>query len=284
MSTSPQTVSLSSLNQTPCVSARAQETVILDNVSMEYPIPKRYVDYLIRPLETRYFTALRNVSLRISRGTCLGLLGPNGAGKTTLLKLIGGLIFPSEGSIRVDGCDTHNQNQQVREKVGFVLNEERSFYWRLTGRQNLKFFGMLEDLPRNVLRSRVSQLLGFVGLADAADRRVSNYSCGMRQRLAIARGLLKDPEVLILDEPTKSLDPLGAEELRSLIMRKIRDKDNRTLIVATHQIAEAEAMCDEVCILNKGRIAGGILWDASVADRLGLAGYYRAVVAGSPRC
>ena len=256
------------------------DIVIVDDVTMHYRVPKKYVDYLCHPLRKIQFTALKNVSLKISKGACLGLLGPNGAGKTTLLKLIGGLILPSQGWVKVDGYNTRRHNQWARARVGFILNEERSFYWRLTGAQNLEFFGTLENLSRRVLRSRIDRLLELVGLRDAANVRVSRYSCGMRQRLAIARGLLKEPEVLILDEPTKSLDPLGAQELRALILDQLYDEET-TLVVATHQIEEAETLCHEVCVVMSGAIVGRRLCHPSAAGRSGLDEYYKTLVVSS---
>jgi len=253
--------------------------VLVDGVVMRYPLPKRYRAYLLSPFGREYVTALKGVSLEVRAGESVGLLGANGAGKTTLLKLIGGLLYPCAGTVTVDGCSTLCDNGRVREKVGFVLNDERSFYWRLTGVQNLEFFGALSNLFGAPCRVRIEHLMRLVGLDDAGDVRVSNYSCGMRQRLAIARGLLNDPEVLILDEPTKSLDPIGALELRSLISTHIRQRKGKTLIMATHQFEEAQALCDRVCIVVEGRIAAC----ARVAELAGRPGglprYYTETIA-----
>lgn len=257
----------------------AEDIVVLDGVGMRYPVAKRYRDYLRLPFKRRYFSALHDVSLTIRKGECVGMLGSNGAGKTTLLKLIGGLLYPFTGTVSVDGRDARTENQKVREKVGFVMNEERSFYWRLTGGQNLEFFGALNNLWGRQRRRRIERLLRLAGLWDVRDVRVSNYSCGMRQRLAIARGLLADPDVLILDEPTKSLDPIGAEELRRLISGEIRSRRKKTLIVATHQIQEAETLCDRVCILVKGRLVACSPVPEILDRSGGLAGYYKASVA-----
>jgi len=185
---------------------------------MSYPRPRRYLDYLLRPFaRPQYFTALRGINLTIDRGECVALLGPNGAGKTTLLRLIGGLLFPTSGTVTVNRFDSYKNNDEVRGMVGYVLNEERSFFWRLTGRQNLEFFGALENLWGERLRYRIDSLIESVGLEDARDKHVSDYSSGMRQRLAIARGLLADPPILLLDEPTRCLDPIGAQAVRELI-------------------------------------------------------------------
>ena len=249
--------------------------ITVDNVTRRYPLPKRYREYLLRPFARSYSTAIVDANLDIHSGECLGLLGPNGAGKTTLLKLIGGLLYPTAGKITVHGHDTEDDNHQVRKKVGFVLNEERSFYWRLTGRQNLEFFGALDNLQGSPLRDRINHLLHFVGLDNAGETRVSNYSCGMRQRLAIARGLLSDPEVLILDEPTKSLDPVGAEQLLKLISQEIQGRHETTVLIATHRLNVAESICDSVCVITEGRIVGCERVDAIGKDVGSLNTYYR---------
>ena len=138
--------------------------------------------------------------------------------------------------------------------MGFALNEERSFYWRLTGFQNLEFFAALNDVHGAECRRRIKDLLELVGLDGAGRTRVAGYSCGMRQRLAIARGLIADPDVLILDEPTKSLDPRGAWELRRLVADEIRRRNGKTLLMATHQVDEAEMLCDRVLVVAGGRL------------------------------
>ncbi len=224
----------------------------------------------------KYFIALHNVSLAVRKGECVGLLGPNGAGKTTLLKLIGGLLYPSTGEISICGYDTKTHNHKVRHKVGYVLNEERSFYWRLTGRQNLEFFGILENLTGKRLRNRIAEVIDCVWLKDVQNVRVGSFSCGMRQRLAIARGLLSDPEVLVFDEPTKALDPSGTEDVRRLIT-ELKER-NKTIVLATHQIAEAEALCSRVCIVINGMISA--CEEAStIRHRDGLEAFYMKWVA-----
>lgn len=226
----------------------------LQNVTMRYPVPKRYREYLLHPFKKEMFVALQDVTLRLERGECIGLLGPNGAGKTTLLKLIGGLLYPSEGNVKVNGYDTIQHNAIARQAVGYVINEERSFYWRLTGIQNLEFFGALENLFGMALKKRIEELLELVGLKDAGNKRVSDYSSGMRQRLAIARGMLTDPAVLLLDEPTKSLDLVGAEHLRRLILEDIHTGSEKSLVIATHQIGEAKMLCDRICVMKMAHL------------------------------
>lgn len=229
--------------------------ISIRNVSMQYPVPKRYREYLFHPFGPRKkYPALSNVSLQIEKGSKIALLGANGAGKTTLLKLVGGLLYPAEGEIWVNGYNTATHNVEARRSVGFVLNEERSFYWRLTGFQNLEFFGALDNLRGKILTEKIRRLIRLVDLEEAAHRIVAGYSSGMKQRLAIARGLLSDPEILILDEPTRALDPVAAEEIKALIINRVHQQENRTLLIATHRFDEAEELCDQVCVMAKGHV------------------------------
>jgi ABC-2 type transport system ATP-binding protein len=253
--------------------------ISLHNVTMKYPVPKRYREYLFHPFRKNgAIAAVNNINLTVTEGDCLGLLGPNGAGKTTLLKLIGGLLYPTEGSVIVNGYNTQKNNLQARKSVGFVLNEDRSFYWRLTGIQNLEFFGVLDNLNGENLRERIVELLALVGLETVGNKRVGDYSSGMRQRLAIARGLLTNPEVLILDEPTKALDPLGAESLRNIISKNIHSENKKTLIIATHQIEEAEMLCNKIGILTSGCITDFVSATELSNKSISLNKYYKTVL------
>lgn len=231
--------------------------ISIEAVSMEYPKPLRVREMIVSPFRRPpRLAALDRITLSIGAGERIAFLGPNGAGKTTLLKIIGGLIFPSNGTVKVCGLDTVRNNMEVRKRIGFVLNEDRSFYWRLTGEENLKFFGALDNLFRKELEDRVRHVIDIVGLGHHGSKRVSDYSSGMRQRLAIARGLLADPDILILDEPTRTLDPLGASEMRSLMAVSAGGGRGRTLLLATHQFEEAEMLCDRVCVVRGGGIKG----------------------------
>jgi len=227
----------------------------LDNVTMEYPVPKRYREMLFKPFQkNKRITALQNIDLVIEKGASVAFLGPNGAGKTTLLKLIGGLLLPTRGSVSVNDYDTLEYNSEARKTVGFVMNEERSFYWRLTGVQNLEFFGALENLSGKKLKERIGMLLDFVGLTEAADKQVGAYSSGMKQKLAVARGLLAEPDILILDEPTRTLDPIASDELCSFIVKNLHARLHKTLLIATHNLEIVSEMCTSVCLINKRRI------------------------------
>ena len=197
-------------------------------------------------------TALDRVSLTIGRGEIFALLGPNGAGKTTLMKILSTLILPTSGTATVDGWDILRQPDKVRSSLGFSPGGERSFYFRLTGRQNLEFFGALQGLTPPYLNRRISQVLNRVGFEEEADKRFMKYSSGMRRKLGIARALLTDPPILLLDEPTASVDPTSARHIREHIM-ELKAK-GRTILLTTHNMHEAESISDRIGILNKVRL------------------------------
>jgi ABC-2 type transport system ATP-binding protein len=206
---------------------------------------------LLSPTEDKI--ALDGVTLQVQPGEIFGLLGPNGAGKTTLVKTLSTLLLPSEGEVRVCGLEVVKQSLAVRARIGLVYGDERSFFWRLSAFENLMFYSALYGFPRSSARVVVESLLDFVDLARDAHVRMSQFSSGMRQRVSIARGLLNDPEVLILDEPTRSLDPIAAADLRSLIRNRVADS-RRTVLITTNVMAEAEQLCDRVAFLSRGRI------------------------------
>jgi ABC-2 type transport system ATP-binding protein len=202
----------------------------------------------------RVVEALRGVSFRARYGEVLGLLGPNGAGKTTTVKILATLLVPDEGYARVAGYDVVSEAVEVRGRIGVVLSVEKGFFWKLTGRENLRYFGMLRGLRGRELEERVSHVLRLVGLEElgAADKLYEDYSLGMKARLALARALLHDPPVLLLDEPTLGLDPMSARRVRELI-RSMADA-GKAIILTTHNMFEAEILCDRVAIISRGRI------------------------------
>jgi len=204
------------------------------------------------PRKREPVTALESVSLTIPIGEVHGLLGPNGAGKTTLVKILSTVLLPTGGSARVLGHDVVDEAAAVRPQIGIVFGGERGLYWRLTGRQNLEYWGALYKLSRSEIKHRSAQLIERVGLSERADERVETYSRGMKQRLHLARGLIGDAKVLFLDEPTTGMDPLAAREFRALI-GELRG-EGRTILLATHDMAEAEALCDRVTLIDRGVI------------------------------
>jgi ABC-2 type transport system ATP-binding protein len=224
------------------------------NLTKQYPKIKGYKDLALHPLRKQYTVALKNVNLCIEEGCFFALLGPNGAGKTTLIKILSTLVLPTEGKASVNGYDVVQQHRQVRQSIGLVVNDERSFYWRLTARQNLAFFASLNNLFSSEKERRIDEVLHITELYKDANRRFSDFSTGMKQRLAIARGLLSDPTIIFLDEPTRSLDPLSARHLRKFIKEEIVCRHNRTALLATHNLSEAEDFCTHVAIIDNGAI------------------------------
>jgi ABC-2 type transport system ATP-binding protein len=198
--------------------------------------------------------ALRDVSFSLCQGETLGLLGPNGAGKTTLLKIIATLLYPTSGRVLVHGCDVSKNSVEVRRYMGLVTSDERSFYWRLTGRQNLFFFAALYGVPQDDAEQKIVTLLEVLDLTAAADRPFLGYSSGMRQKLAIARGLLKEPRIVLYDEPTRSLDPISAQQIRKWIQENQTRVPQQTHLLATNQLQEAEQLCHRVIIINQGSV------------------------------
>lgn len=194
--------------------------------------------------------ALDDVSFRLDRGKILAVLGPNGAGKTTLLKIIATLLLPDKGAVSFNGSDLE---EKIKMSVGLVTDEERSFYWRLTGRQNLEFFAALYGLDGKTAKSRINELSGLFAV-DYADKRFDSYSTGMKRRFALMRGLLHDPELLLLDEPTKSLDYAAALSMRNFVKETLVKTQGKTVILATHHMDEALDFCDLFMILNKGKL------------------------------
>ena len=220
-------------------------------------------------------TALAELSLETRAGEIFGLLGPNGAGKTTFLKILAGLILPTAGRALVGGIDVARDDRAVKRSIGFVTSDERSFYWRLTGRENLEFFGRLYGLSAAQARSAGRSLLRVMEMESLADRQFMAYSTGMKQRLAIARALLHDPPVLCLDEPTRSLDPIAAKHLRRFVIERLNRERGKTILLATHNLQEAEEMCGRLVVLDRGRV----LRQGSVAEiTAGLPGKDRYVL------
>jgi ABC-2 type transport system ATP-binding protein len=265
------------LNATAAPEVHQERTVVsVNDVTMRFPIAKRYREWLLSPFTPRRtFTALKHVSLEIQSGDRVAVMGPNGAGKTTLLKLIGGLLYPAEGAVFVNGLSTLSQNGPARRSVGFVFNEERSFFWRLTGLQNLEFFGTLDNLYGPHLHSRIRELIQLVGLEHAAHKRVGDYSSGMKQRLALARVLIADPDILILDEPTRALDPVACEEMTALILSDIQQRSQKTLLIATHRTEEALTLCNKVMVIDGGQLRGFDSLSNVTSDGSTLLHYYR---------
>src|SRR5437667_1796755 len=196
--------------------------------------------------------AVRGISFAVEPGELFGLLGPNGAGKTTTIKMLITLLIPTGGSARVLGLDVVRDAHEVRKRIGYVFGGERGVYERLSGYDNLRYFAELYGVPAREQKRRIEELLDLVGLKGREHERAEGYSRGMKQRLHVARGLLHDPEVLFLDEPTIGLDPVGARELRSTIATLTAA--GKTILLTTHYMFEADALCDRIAVISKGEI------------------------------
>jgi ABC-2 type transport system ATP-binding protein len=196
--------------------------------------------------------AVRGVTFGIERGELFGLLGPNGAGKTTTIKMLITLLLPTSGTARVLGYDVVDDPREVRKRIGYVFGGERGVYERLSGYDNLRYFAELYGVPPKEIRPRIESLLELVGLKGREQERTEGYSRGMKQRLHIARGLLHDPPVVFLDEPTIGLDPIGARELRATIA-SLADA-GKTILLTTHYMFEADALCDRIAVITRGEI------------------------------
>jgi len=196
--------------------------------------------------------ALDSIDMTVEEGAIHGLLGPNGAGKTTLVKILATVLIPTGGSASVMGFDVVSETSEVRPRIGLVFGGDRGLYTRLTARQNLVYWAALYGVSVSQTTTVVDGLLGRVGLAERADERVETFSRGMKQRLHLARGLVADPPVLFLDEPTVGLDPMASLEFRRFVA-DLRDA-GKTILLTTHNMAEAEALCDRVSLIDRGRI------------------------------
>jgi ABC-2 type transport system ATP-binding protein len=197
------------------------------------------------------FVAVQDITLSVRPGEVLALLGPNGAGKTTTVRMLTSIFTPTSGTAHVAGYDVVTQPEDVRARVG-VLTEGHGLYTRMRGRDYLDFFGRLYEIPREVRHARANQLAERFGLADALDRRMGEYSKGMRQKLALVRSMLHNPPVLMLDEPTSAMDPLSSRQVRNAI-HDLRG-DGRTILLCTHNLPEAEELADRIAIIRRGRI------------------------------
>ena len=200
--------------------------------------------------------AVNSISFEVKKGEIFGILGPNGAGKTTTIRMLSTLLKPTSGKAEVLGIDVSDdrRSKELRKRINMVSGGERGLYYRLTGRQNLKYFSDLYGVPKDIRDERIEKTLELVGMTEAAERRVEEYSRGMKQRIHIARALINDPEVLYLDEPTIGLDPEISLQIRRIV--KGLSDSGKTIILTTHYMFEAEELCDRMIILKQGNVVG----------------------------
>jgi ABC-2 type transport system ATP-binding protein len=199
-------------------------------------------------------TVVDQVSFEVDEGEIFGVLGPNGAGKTTIFKMLSTLVVPDDGYATVCGNDIWTEPARVRSRLAAVSSDERSLNWRLSARENLLLFAALHKVPRREADGLVGAMLKRVGLEGSGHKMVAAFSSGMRQRLLIARSMLARPKVLLLDEPTRALDPISAQELRQFLRNELVDRQRCTIVLATHNAEEAFGFCDRIVVLNKGRV------------------------------
>jgi ABC-2 type transport system ATP-binding protein len=204
-----------------------------------------------RPLEVE---AVQGISFDVRRGELFGLLGPNGAGKTTTIKMLITLLLPTSGTARVLGRDVVADARAIRGKIGYVFGGDRGLYERLSAQDNLRYFAELYGVSGRDQKRRIAEVFELVGLAGREKERVEGYSRGMKQRLHIARGILHDPDVVFLDEPTIGVDPVGARDLRATIGGLVQS--GKTVLLTTHYMFEADTLCDRLAVIAKGRIVG----------------------------
>jgi len=219
---------------------------------------KKFVErkrkFYILPKEKKEVVALNHVNLRVKKGEIFGLLGPNGAGKTTLIKILSTLILPDEGEAYVDGYDVIREAGKVRSRIGLMTGGERSIYWKLTARENLLFFAKLYKLDKKAAEKRVNELLELMDLKERADDKVEDYSSGMKMKVILAKALIHDPPILLLDEPTLGLDPNFAREIRKFIKEELNEKEGKTIFLTTHYMEEADMLCDRIALIDRGEI------------------------------
>jgi ABC-2 type transport system ATP-binding protein len=196
--------------------------------------------------------AINNVSFTVEEGEVFGMLGPNGSGKTTLVRLLNGVLAPTSGKALLFGRDVTADGAYIRARTG-VLTETPSLYERFTAKKNLTFFGRFYGIPDTEITGRINKILSLLNLADRADEPVGGFSRGMKQRLAIARALIHDPQVIFLDEPTSGLDPEASRQVDGIIRELASDK-GKTIFLCTHNLNEAQHLCSRVAMINKGKI------------------------------
>ncbi len=239
----------------PANTEYAIETVNLTkNYTSKFAVP-RLKNQFFSHRQTRTTAAVKNLNLQVNKGELFGLLGPNGAGKTTLVKMLCTLLPPDEGTATVNGFDVVRQQMQTKQSLGTLFSVgERGFFWRLSGFSNLEFFAAINNVPRHGRRERILEVLELVGLTDKAFELFQKYSGGMKRKLALARALLPDPPILLLDEPTTGLDVNSSRAIRDFIKNDLVQKQGKTVLYTTHYIEEVAQMCDRVGIMKKGTL------------------------------
>lgn len=226
-----------------------KDVIVVENLCRDYISTLGIIKKTHKRVE-----ALKGLSFTVKEGEVFGLLGPNGAGKTTTIKILTTLLIPTSGSAKVLDHHTFGEEKHLRPKINFIFGGERSLYWRLSALDNLKYFSDLYQIDPKIQRERIPKLLKLVGLEERQHHKVETFSKGMKQRLQIARGLINDPEILFLDEPTIGLDPSGAIDLRNIVKKLAGE--GKTILLTTHYMQEADELCDRIGIIADGKLVG----------------------------
>jgi ABC-2 type transport system ATP-binding protein len=226
-------------------------------------------------------TAVTNLTFSVNQGELFGLFGPNGAGKSTLVRMLTTLLAPSSGTAVVNGFDVVQQEMQVRASIGLVTAEERSFYGRLTARQNLQFYAAMQNVPRAQIPGRIAEVLDLFDLSHKTDAAAQSLSTGQKQRLNMARALIHNPPILFLDEPTKSMDVQTSDFVKALIRDELVNRQGKTVVFISHELYEMENFCDRVIILANGTVQA-VGTPAELGAKLPRRALFRLVVEGDP--
>jgi ABC-2 type transport system ATP-binding protein len=265
-------IGLQSIAVAPVSRVASQERLVdVRSVTKSFTLRRSWADTVLHPRDRQSARILNAVDLSVAGGECFGILGPNGAGKTTLFKVLATLIRPDSGTATVGGHDVCTDPAAVRRLLSPVIPEERSLNWRLSGYENLRLFASIHRVSKSESDRRIRELLEVVGLTDAGTKIVARYSSGMRQRLLIARALIPRPRVLLLDEPTRSLDPVATRKFHEFLRSELIRAQGCTVLLATHDPEEALSLCDRVAIMDRGTLlAAGpprVLLAGSAPDR-----------------
>jgi ABC-2 type transport system ATP-binding protein len=229
------------------MSAKPEKAIVVSELRRAY-----YSSKGIFRKKREVVEAVKGISFDVDHGELFGLVGPNGAGKTTTIKMLTTLLTPTSGTAKVLGYDIVKDVMNIRRRIGIIFGGERGLYYRVSGRENLRYFGDLYGVPMSKRDKRIDDLLGMVGLSERADQRVEGYSRGMKQRLHIAKGLINDPELIFMDEPTIGLDPEAARETRAMIKGLV--EKGKTILLTTHYMFEADELCQRIAVISNGEI------------------------------
>jgi len=240
--------------KTSMLEAQTPAAIVLQDLEKYYPPPRSGLRAYLQPFERATRAALKGVSFEVHAGEAVALLGANGAGKSTLLRILATLLLPTRGKALIAGHDTAKDSRAVRRNLGYHAGSDQGFYPRLTGQQNLLFFGQLNHLTKGDAQHRIAELAETFHLRDALDQQVRTLSSGIAQRLSLARALLHQPSVLLLDEPTRSLDAIAAAEFRRFLSTKVLGDAKTSILFASHALSEIEQLANRVAVIDHGQL------------------------------